>query len=140
MEAVCHCLSVRLELDAAPTYLLDCNCSICRRYGALWAYYPNGGLRLACPDDATFRYRWNGGGLAFHHCKVCGCATHVSVVEPGEPIWCMNARLILRLDAATPVVQIDNGHTGVFWTRSSSPAQPGRHPKLADPERWLSRG
>lgn len=140
MRAVCHCMAVRFEVDSAPPAVLDCNCSICRRYGALWAYYyEQGGLHLVSPADATFAYLWNERSLAFHHCKTCGCATHLQAKADG-PILGINARLIIGLDPATPVQQIDNAHTGVFWTRSSRAPVPGRHPKMADPEDWLTYG
>jgi hypothetical protein len=37
--ASCHCGAVLLEITEAPPEITDCNCSICRRYGVLWAYY-----------------------------------------------------------------------------------------------------
>jgi hypothetical protein len=37
-RSACHCGAVRIILEPAPTRVRDCNCSICRRYGALWAY------------------------------------------------------------------------------------------------------
>ncbi|MDO8323802.1 MAG: hypothetical protein Q7T23_12775 [Phenylobacterium sp.] len=37
--ATCHCAAVRLTCEAAPTEVTECTCSICRRYGVLWAYY-----------------------------------------------------------------------------------------------------
>ena len=40
VSASCHCGSVRLEVDAPPSEVTECNCSLCRRYGVLWAYYP----------------------------------------------------------------------------------------------------
>ena len=138
MEATCHCMAVRFELDLPPEWVLDCNCSVCRRYGALWAYDWSRSFRLTSPADATFVYRWNGRTLGFHHCNSCGCTTHLQAVDDaGKPILGINARLILGLDPATPVRQIDNAHTGVFWTRSIVPPLPGRHPRMADPERWL---
>jgi hypothetical protein len=39
IEASCHCGAVKLEIQSAPNGVTDCNCSICRRYGVLWAYY-----------------------------------------------------------------------------------------------------
>lgn len=40
IEASCHCGAVVLEVDdSPPVEVNDCHCSICRRYGALWAYY-----------------------------------------------------------------------------------------------------
>lgn len=138
MRAVCHCMAVRFEIDAAPAWVLDCNCSVCRRYGALWAYYQGSGLRLASSGEVTFPYLWGERSLAFHHCKTCGCTTHLQAVDvPDRPILGINARLILGLDPATRVQQIDNAHTGVFWTRSDRPPLPSHHPKLADPDQWL---
>ena len=34
----CHCGEVGWTLDQAPKSVTACNCTICRRYGALWAY------------------------------------------------------------------------------------------------------
>ena len=38
-RATCHCGAVVLEVDSPPAEVNDCHCSICRRYGTLWAYY-----------------------------------------------------------------------------------------------------
>lgn len=138
MKAVCHCHAVRLELDAAPVWLNDCNCSLCRRYGALWSYHRDAPFRVVSDPAATFAYLWNGKGLAFHHCRVCGCATHMAVNDDREqPLYGLNARLIIGLDPATPVRQTDNGHIGVFWTRASGPPRASRQPPMDDPEKWL---
>jgi hypothetical protein len=139
LSAICHCHAVRFEIDQAPAWVLDCNCSVCRRYGALWAYYRKGGLRLLSDPDATFAYLWGDKSLAFHHCKTCGCTTHLQAADvPGRPAFGINARLILGVDREMPVRQIDNAHTGVFWTKSSAPPLPGRHPKLEDHDDWFA--
>jgi hypothetical protein len=39
ITASCHCGQVTLEIEVAPVEVTDCTCSICRRYGVLWAYY-----------------------------------------------------------------------------------------------------
>src|SRR5437763_8152672 len=39
LSATCHCGSVRIHVRRAPRTVTHCNCSICRRYGALW-YQP----------------------------------------------------------------------------------------------------
>ena len=94
IEASCHCGAVRLEVAAAPETVTDCNCSICRRLGALWAYYPPEQVRFLSPREATFFYSWGDHDLEFHHCKVCGCTTHWEAVEkPGQKIG-INSRLM----------------------------------------------
>ena len=39
IQASCHCGAVRFSVETAPAELNSCQCSVCRRYGALWAYY-----------------------------------------------------------------------------------------------------
>jgi hypothetical protein len=135
IRAACHCTAVRLEIAHAPSWVLDCNCTLCRRYGSLWAYYKPGEVTLVAGGDATDRYLWGDKALAFHRCKECGCITHMTVVGTEPPfIRGINARMIPTLDPAkVPLVQIDNGHTGVFWTKSARPPMPGQHPKMDPP-------
>ena len=38
VKGACHCGAVTIELRHAPQSLTECNCSICRRYGAHRAY------------------------------------------------------------------------------------------------------
>lgn len=75
IEASCHCGGVRVWVPAAPDTITDCNCSICRRLGALWAYYPTADVVIE-PADGTDTYVWGDRALAFHRCKTCGCTTH----------------------------------------------------------------
>jgi hypothetical protein len=52
IESSCHCGAVKLEIAVAPETVTECNCSICRRYGVLWAYYAPSQVRIgAGPTD-----------------------------------------------------------------------------------------
>jgi hypothetical protein len=93
IEASCHCGAVRLEIDAAPAEVTDCNCSICRRYGVLWAYYPPQQVRRM-PGGKTDIYMWDDRSLEFHRCAVCGCVTHWAAVDPTRDRMGVNARLM----------------------------------------------
>ncbi len=55
IEASCHCGTVRFAVETAPGEVNDCNCSICRRYGALWAYYKRAQVRSATENGPTDR-------------------------------------------------------------------------------------
>jgi hypothetical protein len=76
IEASCHCGAVRLQIAAAPAQITDCNCSICRRLGARWAYYPPDDVTIIAAPRATAAYAWGEKAIAFHHCRTCGCPTH----------------------------------------------------------------
>ena len=92
IESWCHCGAVRLEMESAPEEVTDCNCTICRRYGALWAYYPLKDVRVT--NDATDIYMWNKRLIEFHRCKHCGCVTHWAPVDKSHQRMGVNARLM----------------------------------------------
>jgi hypothetical protein len=74
--ARCHCGSVQIYVRRLPRTLTSCNCSICRRYGALWAYYKPSSVRIQAPKGGLARYSWNRRIRNYHRCAKCGCVTH----------------------------------------------------------------
>jgi hypothetical protein len=76
VTASCHCGAVRLEMARTPRKLTQCNCSICRRYGAIWAYYRRKSVRVVCARNALSLYTWRNETLQFYRCKKCGSVTH----------------------------------------------------------------
>jgi len=75
LEGTCHCGSVHWHMDTMPDSVTACNCTVCRRYGVLWAYgHIDHDIRV---DGKTTSYRRvDGGGIDFHFCATCGCVTH----------------------------------------------------------------
>ena len=112
--ASCHCGKVSLELAAAPEQVTQCNCSICRRYGTLCAYYHPAQVRVS---GATDTYMWGEKQIAFHRCPDCGCVTHWTPVDPGIPQdrWGVNARMLApELLAQARVRRFDGADTWKF--------------------------
>ena len=144
IRAACHCEAIRFEIASPPEWVLDCNCTLCRRYGGLWCYFDDEGgqakLLMTPPPEATETYAWQDGDLAFHRCKVCGCVTHTVAAREDPPfIYSVNARMMAGLDPATVRIRRkDNGHSGFFWTRPDAPIEPSRHPVMPPPtfEDW----
>lgn len=124
VEASCHCGAVRYTVEKAPDWVLDCNCSHCRLFGNLWAYYPQREVKFAATPD-TFIYMWGDHMLEFHHCKTCGCFSHFTVAGVDDARIGVNARLMRGLDPKhVCVIQKNNGNDGVFWTKSDQPVLP----------------
>lgn len=84
LTASCHCGAIRIEVTRKPSVLRQCTCSICRRYGALWAYYTRKTARVLSPPAAAKPYVWNDGVIEFYHCKTCGCLTHYEATKKAE--------------------------------------------------------
>lgn len=72
MKLSCHCGAVRIEVARRPGSLTECNCSICRRYGARWAYFRPRSVKLMAGARLLRSYE-RGRALHFDHCGRCGC-------------------------------------------------------------------
>lgn len=81
IEAACHCGAARLAVARKPRRLTDCNCSICRRYGALWAYYRSSDVRLRYKRRDVESYAWGDRMLRFVRCRTCGCILHYEATK-----------------------------------------------------------
>ena len=91
IESSCVCGAVRLAITHAPDELVDCNCSLCRRYAALWAYYS---LKdVIVPGGLTDTFMQGPKKIEFHRCKICGCVTHWSPKDQRDRMG-VNARLM----------------------------------------------
>jgi hypothetical protein len=94
IEASCHCGGLRMEVATAPDTVTDCACSICRKKGALWAYYSPKDVRLIPAQGATQIYMWGDRMIEFHTCKTCGCTTHWAPADKTYDRMAVNARLM----------------------------------------------
>jgi hypothetical protein len=76
LTAVCHCGRVRVQLPSKPTSLLECHCTVCYKYGALWAYFPRNDVVVTTASDTTLQpyIREDADGdISFNRCSHCGC-------------------------------------------------------------------
>ena len=102
LEASCHCGAVRLRVPSAPTELCLCNCSICRRYGALWAFYVGDQVRFDGREHLA-GYVWGDRTIDTMRCRHCGCVTHWEPLQPkpgGK--WGFNMRLFDPAEVGEP--------------------------------------
>lgn len=93
VQGQCHCGAVKFTASKAPKALVDCNCSICRRLGALWGHVPINSVTIVAPDDGTIRYAQGDKTLAINTCKTCGCTTHYESLTDGGEIMAVNFRM-----------------------------------------------
>lgn len=92
LSATCHCGAVRIEIPFRPTEVTNCNCSICRRIGGLWAYYEVGTVNVIGHPEHTAEYIQGDRTLRLIRCKHCGCVTHWEPLDPSYPRQGVNIR------------------------------------------------
>jgi len=77
-RASCHCGAVVLELDL-PNGIVDprhCDCSLCRRKGAVMASVPLSGIKIIQGENVLRLYQFNTLTAKHYFCSVCGIYTH----------------------------------------------------------------
>ena len=105
----CHCGTIRIALDDDPVDAGECNCSICRRTGALWTYHSPGRVRVG---GEGVGYVQGDASLTLWHCPTCGVTTHWTAHDPAYDRMGVNLRLFdPALWTALPRRHID----GASW-------------------------
>ena len=87
--------------------VIECNCSICSKRGALHWFVPREAFRLLTPENGTGTYTFNKHVIIHRYCTECGCAPYSEGALPsGEPAVAVNARCLEGLDLAA----VEVGH------------------------------
>ncbi|WP_315388377.1 GFA family protein [uncultured Stenotrophomonas sp.] len=77
-RATCHCGAVELSLDLPDGIVSPrrCDCSICRRKGAVVASVPLAGLHVVKGAEQLKLYQFNTHAAKHYFCGICGIYTH----------------------------------------------------------------
>lgn len=92
ITGVCHCGQVGFEINETPKYLVDCNCSICRRLAPLWGHVHLDSFKKL-GEGQTIKYAHGDRTLAIHTCAQCGCTTHWESLIPENTKVAVNFRM-----------------------------------------------
>jgi hypothetical protein len=101
-EGSCHCGKVRFEARADLSKVIECNCSICSRKGALMAFVPAEVFTLKSGEGAVTDYQF--GKKHIHHffCSTCGIHAHGMGAGPdGKLMHMLNVRCLDGVDLST---------------------------------------
>ena len=69
-------MEFEVELENGLKNMRRCNCSLCRRKGAIMATVPLARLKVTKGADNLGLYQWNTMTAKHYFCKTCGIYTH----------------------------------------------------------------
>ena len=73
LHGSCHCGTVKFEVRTAVAPATRCNCSLCRRKGALMTPpFPGDELKILDGEDSLTLYQFNTRTAKHYFCKHCG--------------------------------------------------------------------
>lgn len=97
----CHCGKIAFEVDGTLTKVVECNCSICTRRGALHWFVPRDVFRLLTPESDLGAYTFNKHAITHRYCATCGCAPFSEGIAPsGQHMVSINTRCLEGVDLA----------------------------------------
>ena len=104
----CHCGQVRFDVTADLSKVYSCNCSICLKRGALWAFVSPESFALRSGAEALVDYQFN--KKLIHHlfCRQCGVGSFSrGIARSGRNVVTVNVRCLDGVDLSaltlTPV-------------------------------------
>lgn len=87
LAGTCHCGALRWSFEGDPGSVTACNCTVCRRYGVLWAYGHEGAGVDGGPavglEGVASSYR-PGSHIEFLFCPTCGNLAAWRALSPGK--------------------------------------------------------
>ena len=74
LTGTCHCGATHWTLEGDPGPITACNCTLCRRYGTLWAYdFVDERIRVVGPVSSYTRAGKDAPSLEILFCPTCAC-------------------------------------------------------------------
>lgn len=110
LEGQCHCGGLRWTFHGKPQHATICNCTLCRRYGVIWAY-GNEASEIEV-KGRNMAYIRGDETLGFHFCPDCGCVAYWRALAPEEDggrRMAVNLRMAAPDDVAGLRVQFRDG-------------------------------
>ena len=105
----CHCGAIAFEVEGELAEVIDCNCSICSRKGALLWFVPRDKLHLLTPETDISTYMFGKRRIKHQFCAKCGIHPFGEGTDPkGNSMAAINVRCLENLDlSALPVKHFD---------------------------------
>ena len=93
----CHCGAVRFAVEAAIDHARVCDCSICRRRGALIFRVEETNFKLLSSWDELAIYKFHTQQATDYFCKICGVLPFRRP-RTAPHLWGINVRCLEGLD------------------------------------------
>ena len=109
-QGSCHCGQIAFEVEGELTRVIDCNCSICIRKGALLWFVPRDKLHLQTPEEDTRAYTFGAHTIQHRFCPTCGIHPYGEGSDPaGNRMAAINVRCLENVDSGSLAVDHYDG-------------------------------
>ncbi|HKT76639.1 MAG TPA: aldehyde-activating protein [Sphingobium sp.] len=114
IDLSCLCGQVRVAMDKRPDFIHECNCMLCSKSGARWAYVHPSEVQVEGVVQSYCRQDKADPGAEIHFCGRCGSTTHFTltastVAKFGNSMMGINMRLADEAELAGVELRYPDG-------------------------------
>jgi len=108
-QGSCHCGAVKFQVETEVSPATRCNCSLCRRRGALMSPgFPAGALKILAGERDLTLYQFNTRVAKHYFCRHCGIYPfHQTRKDPGS--WRVNLGCLDGVDPYSVEASLADG-------------------------------
>lgn len=120
MTLSCLCGQSRVEIARRPDFIHECNCTLCGKTGAQWAYFHPSEVSVAGATRGYSRQDKDDPSADIRFCETCGVTTHFTltasaIAQFGNGMMGVNMRLANESDLAGLELRYPDGRA---WSGS----------------------
>lgn len=105
LTLTCLCGQIRVKTEKRPDYINECNCALCSKSGARWAYFHPSEVSVEGSPQTYSREDKEEPAADLQFCAKCGSTTHFTLTRSiaeklGNTVLGVNMRLADKSDLA----------------------------------------
>jgi hypothetical protein len=81
LKLSCLCGQIRIDVNKRPDFINACNCTLCSKSGARWAYFHPSEVSVEGTSAGYSRADKADPAAEIHFCPKCGSTTHFTLTE-----------------------------------------------------------
>lgn len=114
LDLACLCGQLSLSLARRPDFVHECNCTLCHKTGARWAYFHPSEVTIDGASEGWTRADKPDPAASIRFCATCGTTTHFTLTEAaaakhGDTLLGVNMRLAEERDLAGVELRYPDG-------------------------------
>lgn len=114
LKLSCLCGQIRIEIKKKPDYIHECNCTLCSKTGARWAYFHPSEAGVKGTAKGYCREDKDDPAAEIQFCAKCGSTTHFTLTASaasrfGNTLMGVNMRLADERDLAGMELRYPDG-------------------------------
>jgi hypothetical protein len=81
LKLSCLCGQIRVAIEKQPDFIHECNCTLCSKSGARWAYFHPSQVSVEGTTQGYSRDDKDDPATQIRFCATCGATTHFVLTE-----------------------------------------------------------